>query len=91
MNAKLFVYTEKLRYNLVMFSDFSAGIGIIAIIKANAYDLRAVGVTKAIENQEKLSMFAVASIDEAVELKDAETIPYEIIIVTENEVKRIYI
>ncbi len=71
MHAKLFVYIERLRYNLALLSDLSGGIGVIAVVKANAYGLGAVRVAKAIEYQEKLSMFAVASIEEAIELRDA--------------------
>jgi len=71
MHAKLFVYTEKLRHNLALLSDLSGGIGVIAVVKANAYGLGAVRVAKAIEDQERLSMFAVASVEEAIELRDA--------------------
>ncbi len=71
MHAKLFVYTEKLRHNLAMLSNLSDDLGVIAVVKANACGLGAVRTAKAIENQKELSMFAVTSVEEAAELRDA--------------------
>ncbi len=71
MQATICVYREKLRHNLRFLSKIADDCGVIAVVKANAYGLGSVGVSRAIENEGKLSAFAVATIDEALELRNA--------------------
>ncbi len=71
MHATVYVYKEKLRHNLKMLTELSYNRSLIAVVKANAYGLGAVGVSKAIEAEEKLSAFAVTTADEALELRRA--------------------
>ncbi|NOZ84473.1 MAG: alanine racemase [Epsilonproteobacteria bacterium] len=71
MRATVYVYKEKLRHNLRTLTDLSYDRSLIAVVKANAYGLGAIGVSKAIEAEEKLSAFAVTTADEALELRKA--------------------
>jgi len=59
-----------LRHNLAGVAKLAGRAGIMAVVKANAYGAGAAGVARALK-AEGVNRFAVASVDEAVALRDA--------------------
>ncbi len=64
------INTAALRHNAALARDLAPASQLMAVVKANAYGHGAVLVARAL--QDVVDAFAVASIDEAVELRDAE-------------------
>ncbi len=58
-----------LRHNVEVARSFAPGSNIVAVLKANAYGHGAITVAKAIQSQ--VTMFAVSSIEEALQLRHA--------------------
>lgn len=67
--AKLIIDLSALRHNVTIAKNCCALGGLVAVLKANAYGHGAIEVAFAIEDQ--VNMFAVSSIEEAEQLRDA--------------------
>jgi alanine racemase len=66
--AKALIDLDALRYNLRLASDLSPDSKVMAVIKADAYGHGALGISKALCDE--VSAFGVASIEEAIELRE---------------------
>ena len=69
VQPKALIDLDALRYNLKVAIDLSQYSKIMAVIKADAYGHGAIGVSKALSDN--VDAFGVASIEEAIELREA--------------------
>ena len=70
MRAWVDIEMDNLLFNLKKVGEKVPGAEIIAIVKADAYSLGSIEITKFLA-ENGINIFAVASIDEAMELRDA--------------------
>lgn len=71
MRAWIEINKENLKYNILKLKEISNNKEILGVVKANAYGLGAIGITKILE-ESGVNFFGVANLYEAIELQEAE-------------------